>query len=88
MIYTNVCKHCHTVFKAKIRTLCCKNCRDKDENQLDDIVNYLKEYPNSNALQISEELGIHPYEILKFMEEGWLGKANGVFSRLPEEDCL
>lgn len=56
-----------------------------DENQLDDIVRYLRQYPNSNALQISEELGIHPYEILKFMEEGWLGVAKGEFSRLPDE---
>lgn len=84
MIYTCVCKHCHRVFKAKIRTLCCKDCRKEDEDQLDDIVKYLKLYPNSNALQISEELGIHPYEIIKFMEEGWLGKANGTFSQLPD----
>ena len=85
MIYTCVCKHCHRVFKSKIRTLCCKDCRKEDEDQLDDIVKYLKMYPNSNALQISEELGIHPYEIIKFMEEGWLGKANGTFSQLPDD---
>ena len=54
-MYTNVCKHCHKVFHSKIRTLCCKDCRAEDEDQLDDIVKYLKEYPNSNALQISEE---------------------------------
>ena len=84
-MYTNVCKHCHKVFKAKIRTLCCKECRSDDEDQLDDIVRYLKEYPNSNALQISEELGIHPYEIIKFMEEGWLTRSTGTFSRLPEQ---
>ena len=86
MTYTNVCKHCHKVFRSKIRTLCCKECRSVDDSQLDDIVQYLKQYPNSNALQISEELGIHPYEILKFMEEGWLGTVNGVFSGLPDND--
>ena len=56
-MYTNVCKHCHKVFHSKIRTWCCKECRSKDDDQLDDIVRYLREYPNSNALQISEELG-------------------------------
>ena len=55
-MYTNVCKHCHQVFRSKIRTCCCKDCRDKDEDQLDDIVEYLHRFPNSNALQISEEL--------------------------------
>ena len=62
----------------------CKECRNIDDDQLDDIVRYLREYPNSNALQISEELGIHPYVILKYMEEGWLGKSTGHFSRLPD----
>ena len=76
----------HAVLKSKIRTLCCKECRELEEDQLDDIVQYLKKYPNSNALQISEELGIHPYEILKFMEEGWLGTVQGEFSRLPDEE--
>lgn len=85
MLYTNVCKHCHKVFKSKIRTMCCKDCRGEDEDQLDDIVKYLKQYPNSNALQIAEELGIHPYVIVKFIDEGWLGKASGTFSKLPEE---
>jgi len=85
-MYTNVCKHCYKVFQSKIRTLCCKDCRDKDDSQLDDIVQYLKQFPNSNALQISEELGIHPYVILKFMDEGWLGKVNGTFSRLPDDE--
>ena len=84
MLYTNVCKHCHKVFKAKIRTLCCKDCRGEDEDKLEDIVRYLKQYPNSNALQISEELGIHPYVIIKFMEEGWLGESSGTFSRLED----
>ncbi len=84
MLYTNVCKHCHKVFRSKIQTMCCKDCRGEDENKLDDIVQYLKKYPNSNALQISEELGIHPYVIIKYMEEGWLGESNGTFSKLEE----
>ncbi len=81
-MYTNVCKHCHKVFKSKISTLCCRECRDQDDDQLDDIVKYLREYPNSNALQISEELGIHPYEIIKFMEEGWLTESKGEFHQI------
>lgn len=86
MIYTNVCKHCHAVFRSKIRTFCCKECRSEDEDQLDDIVEYLRLYPNSNALQISEELGMHPYVILKYMEEGWLTQSHGSFSKLPDEN--
>mgnify|MGYP000705369803 FL=1 len=86
MVYTNVCKHCHKVFKSKIRTLCCKECRSVDDSQLDDIVAYLRMYPNSNALQISEALGIDAYVILKFMEEGRLNTVNGTFSRLEDDE--
>lgn len=82
MIYTSVCKHCKKVFKSKIRTLCCRDCRDVDDHKFEDIEQYLKRYPNSNALQIGEELGIHPYEILKYMEEGRLLVVNGEFERL------
>ena len=34
MIYTNVCKHCHKVFKSKIKTSCCKECRDQDSDKM------------------------------------------------------
>lgn len=85
-MFTGVCKHCHKVFLAPIRTLCCKECRSLDENQFDDIEAYLKLYPNSNALQISEELGIHVYVILKYMEEGRLLVSRGTFSRLDEKE--
>lgn len=84
MLYTNVCKHCYNVFKSKIQTCTCKKCRLKDENQFDDIEKYLVLYPNSNALQISEELGIHVYTIVKYMEEGRLLVNPGTFSPLEE----
>ena len=82
-MYTNVCKHCKIVFKSKIRTLSCKNCKSLDEDHFDDIVSYLKLYPNSNALQISEELGIQAYVILKYLQEGRLNVSKGTFTRLP-----
>ena len=48
-------------------------------NQIED---YLKKYPNSNALQIAEGLEIDVYEVLKFMEEGRLLVSRGRFGRL------
>lgn len=82
-MFTCVCKHCKTVFRSPIRTMCCKQCRTLDTDCFDDIEAYLKLYPNSNALQISEALGMEAYVILKFMEEGRLLKSCGTFSRLP-----
>lgn len=83
-MYTNVCKHCHKTFQSRIKTYSCKACKSRDENHFDEIEEYLRKYPNSNALQISEELGIMAYEVLKYQEEGRLCKVKGTFSRLEE----
>ena len=81
-MYTNVCKHCHNVFQSKFKTYSCKECKEIDYSQFDDIEAYLKEFPNSNALQISETLGITAYEVLSFIKEGRLNMSKGVFSKL------
>ncbi len=83
-MYTNICKHCHTVFQSRIRTYSCKSCKRLDESHFDDIEEYLKKYPNSNALQISEELGIMAYEVLQYMQEGRLMKVHGTFSKIKD----
>jgi len=83
-MYTNVCKHCFKVFKSKFRTMTCQDCRQLDQNHFDDIESYLKEYPNSNALQISEALGITAYEVLKYLKEGRLNISRGYFERLDD----
>ncbi len=87
-MYTCVCKHCKRVFRSKIRTLCCNACRSVDEDKFDAIVAYLKLYPNSNAIQISEELGVDAYEIVKYMEEGRLERSRGKFSRIEDGEGM
>ncbi len=81
-MYINVCKHCKKVFKTRIRQFTCKDCLEKDQEMFNQIEDYLKKYPNSNALQIAEGLEIDVYEVLKFMEEGRLLVSRGRFGRL------
>lgn len=83
---TNICKHCRKIFKSKFKRYTCEECRRKDEDMFDDIVEYLKEYPNSNALQISEALGITAYEVLNYLKEGRLNLSRGTLSRLPDDE--
>jgi len=83
-MFENVCKHCFRTFRSPERRGYCDACKDLDEVEFDRIEAYLKKYPNSNALQISESLGIEVYDIIKFMSEGRLQVTKGVFTRLED----
>ena len=83
-MYTNVCKHCHKVFSSRFKTYACEDCRQVDADHFDDIEAYLKEYPNSNALQISKALGITAFEILNYLKEGRLNVSRAYFEILTD----
>ena len=84
-MYTNLCKHCHKEFKSRFKAYSCNECKNKDEDYFDEIESYLKEYPNSNALQISEALGITAYQVLSYLKEGRLNVSRGRFERIGDE---
>lgn len=61
---------------------CCPECKSIDKMRYDLIRAYLDQYPNSNALQISEALDIKPYTILKYVDEGMLVVGKGDFEQI------
>jgi len=81
-MYTNTCKHCHKTFKSKYKKSACPDCAAIDDAHFDEIEAYLKKYPNSNALQISEALGITAYEVLAYLKDGRLNISRGNFEKL------
>lgn len=84
-MHMNICKHCHKKFKSRFKAYSCTDCGKKDEEYFDKIEAYLKEYPNSNALQISEALGITAYQVLNYLTEGRLNISRGSFERLGDD---
>ncbi len=79
------CRMCGFSFYKRIETNLCDDCAKKSEDMYDKIVRYLKEYPNSNALQISDYLNIPAYDVLTFLDNGQLERSNGVFEQIPDE---
>ncbi|MCH5273796.1 MAG: hypothetical protein J1E35_08995 [Lachnospiraceae bacterium] len=78
----NRCKYCGSEFQSPDTRVVCNNCKWIDEALFSSIERYLKKYPNSNALQISEGLEISLYEVIRFIDEGRLEFSRGKFERL------
>ena len=75
------CKHCGKEYEGYKGTCTCDNCKDIDNMIFTQIRIYLRKYPNSNAIQISEALGINVNLIIKYIEEGRLFPQGQSFSK-------
>lgn len=76
------CKYCGRMFQSTYSRTFCKECEDVEEILFGRIEAYLKKYPNSNALQISEGLDIPIYMVLRYIDEGRLLFSRGKFEKL------
>lgn len=83
-MHVNVCKHCLKSFRSVELKGFCPDCEKKDVSEFERIEAYLREYPNSNAIQISESLGIDIYSVFSFLKEGRLIVTRGNFSKLED----
>ena len=78
----NRCRYCGKMFYERTEKTVCNNCKKIDEAIFSKIEAYLAKYPNSNAIQIAEGIGIAAIEILRFVDEGRLQLSRGTFERL------
>ena len=78
----NQCKYCGEMFKSTYTSVVCNRCKELDDILFSRIENYLKQYPNSNAIQIADGLEIPTFEVVRFIDEGRLQFSKGKFERL------
>ena len=78
----NRCRYCGKEFRTKTIQSVCSQCKPLDEAIFSKIEAYLMQYPNSNAIQIAEGIGIAAIEVLRFIDEGRLNLSSGKFERL------
>lgn len=82
MMEMRTCRRCGYSFYTNKDVNICKDCETLHDATYDKIVAYLHKYPNSNALQISEALQIPAYDVLTYVEGGYLEKSKGHFERI------
>ncbi len=78
----NQCKYCGAMFKSTYTSVVCNHCKELDDILFSRIEEYLKKFPNSNAIQIADGLEIPTFEVVRFIDEGRLQFSKGKFEKL------
>jgi len=76
------CHYCGKMFRSMFDGTVCPKCKPIDDLLFERIENYLKKYPNSNALEISDGLEIPVFEVTRFIDSGRLVVNRGRFDRM------
>lgn len=76
------CRICKKAIPSLTKVYSCSECRDADEKLFTLIEEYLKVYPNSNAIEISNALNIKTELIISYIDEGRLTYSKGHFEKL------
>ncbi|RNB74890.1 hypothetical protein EDM52_09215 [Brevibacillus invocatus] len=67
---TDACLKCGSPMNPK--ELICSVCGQNDREEYQLIRNYVRSYPNSNAMQIANATGVSVSKILRFIRDGSL----------------
>lgn len=81
-MHLSKCKFCGKTFQTKRVETVCANCKQIDDAIFTKIEEYLKKFPNSNAMQIAEGIEVSVIDILQYIDEGRLRLSKGEFKRL------
>lgn len=80
----HTCRICGFSYYSRSDSNICDDCAKKAEFMYQEIAAYLRRFPNSNAMQISNALHIPAYDVLTFLENGSLERSRGTLSPLPD----
>lgn len=69
MIY-EICKRCGKMFEKSGKTYYCKDCFEKNKNEYELIIKYIRKHPNAIILDIITETGVSLKGINCLVEDG------------------
>lgn len=78
----NICRICKKTFMSRGKAFCCDACKADDERIFTQIEDYLSQFPNSNAMQLSENLDVPIETIVAYIDEGRLTFSKGHFEKM------
>ncbi|GAB6100033.1 membrane protein [Halanaerocella petrolearia] len=81
------CKRCKKVFSPVGGAKICPRCKQKEEEDFEDVKEYLWDYPDANLEQITEDTGVDREIIRKFIREGRLLSLDGVNLKVECQRC-
>jgi predicted nucleic acid-binding Zn-ribbon protein len=62
------CIRCGNVFSTERDTNICPDCIAKENEDLNKVKEYLRDFPLANALEVSERTGVSITQIFKFVK--------------------
>lgn len=65
------CSRCGKIYSYDGFNICIQ-CRREDERDFQKVKNYINENPGANTNEVSEETGVEPSKIIKFLRQGRL----------------
>ncbi len=79
------CKKCGRLHNGTGKI--CSECLKKEEEKFNLVKSYLKEYPDSSLIKVSDETGVTVAEIERFLREGRLQVTTGMSDFLKCMKC-
>ncbi len=63
------CKSCKKMFQYVTGPMLCPVCKKKDDEEFDKVRKFLRDYPGANMREVSDNTGVSPNKISRWLRE-------------------
>ena len=63
------CRECRKIFQYVTGPVLCPVCRKKDEEEFEKVRKFLREFPGANMQEVSDNTGVSPAKISRWLKE-------------------
>jgi len=81
------CKECRKIFQYVSGPVLCPVCRKRDEEDFEKVRKFLRDYPGANMQEVSDNTGVSPAKISRWLKEERLEVSENSLVALNCEKC-